>query len=123
MFLRIAAILGILAVVIGAFGAHGLKPRLSEYQLAIFEKGVSYHFIHTLAMLGVAILIKGQVEQIWLVRAAWCFLIGIICFSGSLYLLACRDLIPFSVAFAGPITPIGGLFFIVGWAMLLKVDF
>ena len=122
MFLRIAAILGILAVTIGAFGAHGLKPKLSEYQLNIFEKGVLYHFIHTLAIMGMAILMKGQVEQMWLERSAWCFLIGIICFSGSLYLLACRDLIPFSVAFAGPITPLGGLFFIAGWAMLFKAS-
>jgi uncharacterized membrane protein YgdD (TMEM256/DUF423 family) len=112
-----AALFGALAVGIGAFGAHGLKPRLTEYQVQIFEKGVQYHFYHALAMLAVGIL-AAQSPSRWLERAGWLFLIGIACFSGSLYLLACRDLLPFGVAWAGPVTPLGGLCFLAGWLLV-----
>ena len=117
--LRIAALSGALAVAIGAFGAHGLKPQLSDYQVLIFEKGVQYQFWHTLAMLFAAHLFaqSGGAHK-RLRAAAWLFLAGIVCFSGSLYLLACRDLLPFSVAWAGPVTPLGGLCFLAGWGML-----
>ncbi len=112
-----AACSGALAVSIGAFGAHGLKPQLSEYQLDIFEKGVQYQFIHTLALLGAGLLqmLKNR-DMKWTGRL---FAAGIIFFSGSLYLLACRDLLPFSVAWAGPVTPLGGLCFIAGWLALI----
>ncbi|MFN0175196.1 MAG: DUF423 domain-containing protein [Saprospiraceae bacterium] len=117
-FLRWAALLGALAVGIGAFGAHGLKPQLSDYQIAIFEKGAQYQFYHVLALLAVALLLRQSPENRWLRRAGWFFIAGIVGFSGSLYLLACRDLLSFSVAWAGPVTPIGGLCFLTGWAML-----
>jgi uncharacterized membrane protein YgdD (TMEM256/DUF423 family) len=117
-FVRIAALCGILAVSIGAFGAHGLKPRLTEYQIQIFEKGVQYQFYHTLALLTVGFLLIQRPESQSLRRAGWLFLAGIIGFSGSLYLLACRDLLPFSVLWAGPITPLGGLCFLAGWALI-----
>jgi uncharacterized membrane protein YgdD (TMEM256/DUF423 family) len=116
--LRWAAVSGALAVTIGAFGAHGLKPHLSEYQSAIFEKGVQYQFIHTLALLGVALLQEHLGNQKALRWSARLFLVGIFCFSGSLYLLACRDLLPFPVGWAGPVTPLGGLGFIGGWVAL-----
>lgn len=116
--LRIAAILGAAAVAIGAFGAHGLKPHLTEYQVQIFEKGVQYQFCHVLALLAVALLLRQKPEQVWLRRAGWLFVTGIAFFSGSLYLLACRELLPFSVSWAGPVTPIGGLCFIAGWLAL-----
>lgn len=116
--IQIAACSGALAVVIGAFGAHGLKPHLSAYQLEIFEKGVQYQFIHSLALLAVGILQNtGNQYMKWSARL---FMVGILCFSGSLYVLACRDLLPFSVAWAGPVTPLGGLCFIGGWLGLLK---
>lgn len=118
-FIRIAALLGALAVGIGAFGAHGLKPLLNEYQIAIFEKGVQYQFYHALALLGVGILLQKNPESLWLRRSGWAFIAGIAGFSGSLFLLACRDLLPFSVFWAGPVTPIGGLCFLAGWTMLL----
>jgi uncharacterized membrane protein YgdD (TMEM256/DUF423 family) len=117
-FLRLGAILGALTVIIGAFGAHGLKPQLSEYQMAIFEKGVQYQFYHSLAMLVLGVLQRQMPENAWIRQAGWLFFAGIAGFSGSLYLLACRDLLPFSVTWAGPVTPIGGLFFISGWLRL-----
>ncbi len=117
-FLRIGAIIGALAVAIGAFGAHGLKPHLTDYQITIFEKGVQYQFYHTLAILAVGLLLQHSPENKWLRRAGWLFLAGIIGFSGSLYLLACRDLLPFPVGFAGPVTPLGGLCFLAAWGIL-----
>jgi uncharacterized membrane protein YgdD (TMEM256/DUF423 family) len=117
-FIKIGALLGAAAVGIGAFGAHGLKPLLSEYQIAIFEKGVQYQFYHSLAMLAVGILAQKKPESVWLRRSGWFFLAGILGFSGSLFLLACRDLMPFSVIWAGPVTPLGGLCFLAGWLSL-----
>lgn len=117
--LRLAAILGAAAVAIGAFGAHGLKPSLTEYQLDIFEKGVQYHFYHTLALLAIGLYTqRGGRMSAALSRCTWLFTLGITLFSGSLYLLACRDLLPFPVGWAGPVTPLGGLCFIAGWIML-----
>lgn len=117
-FLRIGALLGALAVGIGAFGAHGLKPHLSEYQITIFEKGVQYQFFHVLALLAVGILMRQSPQNPWLERAGWLFVAGILGFSGSLYLLACRDLLAFPVGWAGPITPLGGLCFLAAWVIL-----
>ena len=82
-FIQWAAVLGALAVVIGAFGAHGLKPHLSEYQISIFEKGVQYHFVHTLALLGVALLADKFGTDTRLKWSAWFFILGILFFSGS----------------------------------------
>ena len=107
-----AFILGGLAVALGAFGAHGLKPQLSEYQLSIFEKGVQYQFYHSLAIGLCALLLRNYPGMKWVGRL---FLAGVILFSGSLYLLACRDLLPFGVQWAGPVTPLGGLSFIAAW--------
>lgn len=117
-FLRLAALAGGLAVALGAFGAHGLKPQLTEYQIAIFEKAVSYQFYHALA-LGLVALLGGRLPVSRPLRwAGWLFFAGIICFSGSLYLLACRDLIAIPVNWAGPVTPLGGLCFLAGWILL-----
>lgn len=113
---KMAAVLGFICVAIGAMGAHALKPHLTEYQIYIFEKGVQYHFYHTLALLAVGIYQAAKADHTLLRRANNLFLAGIICFSGSLYLLACRDIIPFPVGWAGPVTPIGGVLFMAGWA-------
>ena len=117
-FFRLAALMGALTVAIGAFGAHGLKPHLTAYQIEIFEKGVQYQFVHVLALLAVAIQLQRSPDNSWLHRAGWFFLAGIVAFSGSLYLLACRDMIAFPIAWVGPITPLGGLSFIAGWVSL-----
>ena len=113
--LFLAALLGALAVGIGAFGAHALKALVVAERLPIFETGVRYHFYHVFALLFTCFLAKQTENTKILVWAARFFIIGILLFSGSLYLLACRDVLPFSVAFAGPVTPIGGVFFIMGW--------
>lgn len=113
-----AAISGGLAVMIGAFGAHGLKPLLNDYQVLIFEKGVQYQFYHSFALGLTAILqhVLDDARRLNLARRL--FTVGIICFSGSLYLLACRDILPLPLAWVGPITPLGGLCFIGGWVIL-----
>jgi uncharacterized membrane protein YgdD (TMEM256/DUF423 family) len=119
ILLRLAGWLGAAGVALGAFGAHGLKPRLSDYQLDIYEKAVHYQFVHTLALLAVVLLAAaGYGQPVWLRRAGWLFVAGIALFSGSLYLLACRDLLPFPVGWAGPVTPLGGVAFILGWLAL-----
>lgn len=120
-FVRIAALLGATAVAIGAFGAHGLKPRLTDYQMGIFEKGVQYQFYHALALLALSGWWNNKTNPASLKQLRWVAFLwagGILAFSGSLYLLATRDLLPFSVAWAGPITPLGGLSFIAGWLVL-----
>lgn len=119
--LRTAAFGGAAAVAIGAFGAHGLKPRLTEYQMAIFEKGVQYQFYHTLALLALGLWCSRFNSEAVSARLRWVALLwtaGIVAFSGSLYLLATRDLLPFSVAWAGPVTPVWGLCFLAGWILL-----
>ena len=118
-FFQWTAALGVTAVIIGAFGAHGLKPHLSAYQLDIFEKGVQYQFVHTLALFGTALLLSRNAANKMLHWSANLFIAGIFLFSGSLYLLACRDLIAIPVSWAGPVTPLGGLCFIGGWVALL----
>ncbi len=113
-----AALSGALAVALGAFGAHGLKAMLSSERIAIFHTGVTYQYYHTFAMFLVAIL-STQLKTPALVKAGWFFLAGIVLFSGSLYLLACRDILGISNwSWLGPITPIGGVLFIVGWVWL-----
>jgi uncharacterized membrane protein YgdD (TMEM256/DUF423 family) len=104
-WLGIAAINGALAVMAGAFAAHGLKARLSADALSVFETGARYQMYHALAMTLTA-LIPAR-------RAAIAFLAGIILFSGSLYLLALTG-----ITILGAITPIGGLCFIAGWGLL-----
>jgi uncharacterized membrane protein YgdD (TMEM256/DUF423 family) len=118
-----AAILGAVAVMIGAFGAHGLKPHLTEYQISIFEKGVQYHFYHVPALLLTGVWRQVRTDTRFMKWAGYLFIAGIACFSGSLYLLACRDILPFSVSWAGPLTPIGGLCFITGWLLTAREMF
>jgi uncharacterized membrane protein YgdD (TMEM256/DUF423 family) len=104
-WLGIAAINGGLAVMAGAFAAHGLKAHLSMDALAVFETGARYHMYHALAM-ALAALVAAP-------RAAIAFLAGIFLFSGSLYLLALTGL-----TLLGVVTPLGGLCFIAGWGLL-----
>jgi uncharacterized membrane protein YgdD (TMEM256/DUF423 family) len=111
-FLLLGAVAAFLAVALGAFGAHGLRGRLSPEMMAVFQTGVQYHMSHALALILVA-GIMGRMSG-WLIQTAgWCFVAGIIFFSGSLYLLAVTG-----VTILGAITPIGGLLFLAGWACL-----
>lgn len=107
----IAAVLGALAVLLGAFAAHGLKNTLSTEYLAVLQTGVQYQFIHALALLMVALLAQHCASRALFV-AAVCFTLGIVLFSGSLYVLVLTPLQP------GFITPIGGSFLVVGWCAL-----
>jgi len=107
-WLSVAAINGALAVMAGAFAAHGLKGTLSPEMLETFKTGAFYHLSHALAM-----AIAAFVPGVWASRAAWLFLIGIVLFSGSLYLLALSG-----VHWIGVITPFGGIAFIAGWLCL-----
>jgi uncharacterized membrane protein YgdD (TMEM256/DUF423 family) len=116
-FLLIGAACAFLGVAFGAFGAHGLRNRLSPEMLAVFETAVRYQMYHALAVLVVG-LIMGRMDG-WLIRTAgWAFVIGIALFSGSLYLLSLTGRTTF-----GMITPIGGLAFLVGWACLILAGF
>ena len=122
-FLRLAFLFALLAVVFGAFGAHALKKVLSEYQLSIFDTGVRYQFYHALGLVG-AFLLKDHMPAKFTRWAGYCFALGILLFSGSLYLLACSEVIGLeNKSIVGPMTPIGGLFFILGWGSLLLGSF
>jgi uncharacterized membrane protein YgdD (TMEM256/DUF423 family) len=111
-FLLIGAVAAFLAVAFGAFGAHALRARLSPEMLAVFETGARYQMYHSLAIVLVA-LILGRMDG-WLVRmAGWMFTAGIVLFSGSLYALALTG-----VTTLGAVTPVGGLAFLLGWALL-----
>ena len=108
MALRVAAVLGFLAVALGAFGAHGLKELLTRNATTlIWEKAVFYHFIHAVML----VLVASRAQP--LPPAWWAFVAGILIFSGSLYVLAVTN-----VRWLGAITPLGGMAFLAGWAYL-----
>ena len=113
LFITLASLSGMLAVVVGAFGAHALKGKLDQQVLGIFETAVQYHFYHSFALLAVGVIALSQPQTVMLKSSGWLFLIGIIVFSGSLYLLSITG-----VRWLGAITPLGGLAFIGGWACL-----
>jgi len=120
LMIRIAAFLGALAVVLGAFGAHGLKALLEPEQLETFKTGILYHFIHTLAMLGIVVLFNYHPSKV-IQQSFVLFFAGILLFSCSLYLLSCKDILGVQHwTFLGPITPIGGLCFILAWLNLMR---
>jgi uncharacterized membrane protein YgdD (TMEM256/DUF423 family) len=111
-FLLAGAVAGFIAVAFGAFGAHGLRSRLSPDMLAVFETGVRYHMYHALALLLTAAL-AGRADSRAVVAAGWLFVAGIVLFSGSLYLLAVTGM-----TMLGAITPFGGVAFLAGWICL-----
>jgi uncharacterized membrane protein YgdD (TMEM256/DUF423 family) len=105
-----ASVLGALGVAIGAFGAHAFKPLLEQYQrIDTFETGVKYHFYHTLALLAIGLSLN-KVQDMFLTYSAFGMMLGILIFSGSLYLLSL-----FNLPKLGMVTPFGGLFLIIGW--------
>ncbi len=113
LFLSLGALAGLLAVALGAFGAHALRGRLDEYARGVFETAVQYHFYHALALALVGVLLLSQPATALLKSSGWLFLIGIAVFSGSLYLLAITG-----IKWLGAVTPLGGLAFIAGWGCL-----
>lgn len=112
-FLLIAAIAGGLAVVLGAFGAHGLRAHIDPAMLSVYQTAVEYHFYHALGLIGVAFA-ADRFPASRLIRASgWAMLLGIVLFSGSLYALSLSG-----IGRLGMITPFGGLALITGWALL-----
>jgi len=112
LFLVVGAIAAGLAVALGAFGAHGLESRVTPERLETFKTGVQYHMIHALALLAVSWAFTqwpGRLVE----GAGYCFLAGIVLFSGSLYLLVLTN-----TSWLGAVTPLGGVAFIVGWGLL-----
>lgn len=111
-FLMLAAFFGFTGVALGAFAAHALKSRLTPEYLAIFQTGVTYQLVHTLALFGVALLAT-QIQGRLVTWAGASFTVGILLFSGSLYVLSTTG-----ISKLGIITPFGGLAFLVGWVCL-----
>lgn len=105
-------VLGGLAVMAGAFGAHGLRGRLSPDLLSAFETGARYQMYHALALLAVALLLERRPSGA-LRASGWCFAGGTVVFSGSLYLLALTG-----IGWWGAVTPLGGVALIIGWGLL-----
>jgi uncharacterized membrane protein YgdD (TMEM256/DUF423 family) len=113
LFIILGSCSGMLAVVFGAFGAHALKGRLDDYALGVYETAVQYHFYHSFALLAVGIIALSQPQTVMLRSSGWLFLIGLLVFSGSLYVLSLTG-----ARWLGAVTPLGGLAFIGGWACL-----
>jgi uncharacterized membrane protein YgdD (TMEM256/DUF423 family) len=116
--LQITGISGALAVGLGAFGAHGLEAILVQNgRLDTFQTAVNYHFYHTLALLGIGILASVKPQWKGFSFTAWCMILGILIFSGSLYVLSLTG-----ITWLGAITPLGGLSFILGWSSLVYLS-
>src|SRR5690625_651450 len=112
LFLILGAVNGFLAVALGAFGAHGLEGKISEQALKTWEKAVNYQMFHTVSMLitGIAMF---KIQAASLVWAGWLFVLGILLFSGSLYMYSTTGVRSFAM-----ITPFGGILFLIGWILL-----
>ena len=122
-FLVFSGFSGAMAVAFGAMGAHFLKAKLdtgffTEINLQTFETAVKYQIYHSIALMVIAAFSDKLKDKLFH-KAGYCFMIGIVLFSGSLYLLSTAGLLGLtSIHWLGPITPIGGLFFIAGWILL-----
>jgi uncharacterized membrane protein YgdD (TMEM256/DUF423 family) len=117
-YLSIACFLGALTVAMGAFGAHALKQMVDEHTLSIYDTAIRYQFFHVLALALTALIYQSHPNKL-VQQSGLFFLLGILFFSGSLYLLTFKAVISSEgFGWVGPITPIGGLFFIVGWILL-----
>ena len=119
IFLIAGSVAAGLAVVLGAFGAHALKTKLLPDQLLVFETGIRYQMYHAFALL-LLFLGSEKLNISFIQYSGWFFISGIVLFSGSLYLLSCKDLLGLDSfrKIIGPITPIGGLCFLLGWGFL-----
>lgn len=113
-FLVTGAVFGLLAVILGAFGAHGLKSVLAAETLTSFETGVRYQMYHALLLIGVANFSRLQSTMMY-----WFFLLGVVCFSGSIYLLSLDELAGLDFSSLALVTPLGGALLIVGWTLFI----
>ena len=117
-FLFLGSLFGGLGVVLGAFGAHTLKTRLTQELLAVFETGVRYQMYHALALLFVALVAEKRPADRLLTAGGWLLVVGTLLFSGSLYVLVLGG-----VRWLGAITPVGGTALIIGWFCLAVAGF
>lgn len=113
LFLLLGSANAMLAVILGAFGAHALKARLDETLLKVYHTAVEYHFYHALGLILIGIIALNIPVNLWLKNAGWMMFAGIILFSGSLYFLSILN-----IRWLGMITPLGGLLFILAWLSL-----
>lgn len=115
ILLLVSTILGGLSVALGAFGTHAMKGRFSDYAMMVFEKGVHYQLIHSLVIFLAVVAAHSFVQESKLfVNAGWLFVLAIVLFSGSLYIIAFTG-----IKTLGMVTPLGGVSFIVAWGMLV----
>lgn len=112
-YLVLGSINALLVVLIGAFGAHGLKARLTIENMAIFQTGVQYHFYHAVGLILVGLIAMQLTSPPYFRWSAWLMVMGIVLFSGSLYALSITN-----IRWLGMITPLGGTAFILAWIML-----
>ena len=113
LFLLLGALAGMLGVVLGAFGAHALRAKLAPDLLAVWNTAVQYHFWHALALVAIGIVAIHLPASAPLKWAGWLMVVGILLFSGSLYVLALTG-----ARWLGAVTPFGGTAFIIGWVLL-----
>jgi uncharacterized membrane protein YgdD (TMEM256/DUF423 family) len=113
-FIIVGAINAFLAVALGAFGAHGLKDKLDAYYLDIWKTGVQYQMFHAIGLFGVGLLLGKVAASPLFTWSGWLMLVGIILFSGSLYVLSLTKIGPL-----GAITPIGGVCFLAAWVLII----
>lgn len=110
--------MGAIAVALGAFGAHALKSLATEKSIQVYETAIKYQFFHALALLATGILYKDFSNKYTKI-AGLCFIIGVVLFSGSLYLLTIKDIVNQDwLKWFGPVTPVGGLLLVCGWLFL-----
>jgi uncharacterized membrane protein YgdD (TMEM256/DUF423 family) len=114
LFLILGGINAALVVMLGAFGAHGLKTKLTVEMLAVYQTGVHYHLFHALGLLAVGLVATQIADSVWLKWSGWLMLAGIILFSGSLYMLSVSGLRGLVM-----VTPFGGLAFIAAWIVFV----
>jgi len=115
--ITLGSLIILVSIILGAFGAHGLKNQVDSYHIEIFNKGVQYQFYHGIGLVILGILSHFSIKIKW---PTVLFILGIIFFSGSLYILSISPLINFNMKWVGPITPIGGLCYIIGWSILTR---
>jgi uncharacterized membrane protein YgdD (TMEM256/DUF423 family) len=114
LFLILGGINAALVVMLGAFGAHGLKARLTAEMLAVYQTAVHYHLFHALGLLAVGLVASQIADSVWLKWSGWLMLAGIILFSGSLYVLSVSGM-----RWLGMVTPFGGVAFIAAWIVFV----
>lgn len=117
IFLALGCLNTMLAVILGAYGAHGLKGKIADVMLSMYQTGVQYHFYHSLGLILVGLLMLQKFDSAWIKAAGWLMLAGILLFPGSLYLISIFHLHQF-----GEIAPTGGMAFIFAWlAMFIGI--